>query len=452
MAKANRFHKISDPKDVKYAEALDPLQADDPRYVPLAEVRQDNVPMDIYKRLKSAVEHPKRKAAHICYAGHRGCGKTTELFMVMKKLKQEAPFHFVYKAADADLAAADLDYPDIMLYLAKTAMEGMPDDVKIDEKLLESIEKWFAERVVTDQNYRDMNIKVEGKMEAGFSIPGLFKLLAGLTSSFKGGHKSAVETRLELRRQPQDLIDKINELFSILRDALENAGKPHELVLVLDNLDRLPPEIMEYAFSKWANLFGQLQVHLLVTVPLPLIYYPTRTKLSDMGFRQVVLSMPKIRSRRQEREKFLPEAVDKLMDVIKARVEIEKVFAGSEVERLNSIRRIVLVSGGSLRDMMHIFMYAGEEAWDVPITAQYVETAIHKVRSELMSNLSSDDIRILLKLHKEKRADRTTEVGRQLHYRWALEYNGEKWADVHPLVYESSLYREAAALDGNNEK
>ncbi len=444
MEKTETFQKISTPEHVKYAADLDPLQPHDPRYVPLDLVRQDHVPRDLYRALISAVGHPKGKPAHVCYAGHRGNGKTTELFMVMEKLREEAPFHFVYQAADADLAASDLDYPDVMLYLAKTALEKMPDDVEISEALLEPVERWFATQVATKQDYRDLQLEMKSSAEGGLTIPGLLKLLTRLTSSIKGGHKSVLETRHILRQRVSELITRMNELFSILRDALKKAGKPHELTLVVDNLDRLPPDVMENAFSKWASLFDQLDVHLIMTVPLPLIYYPGGTKLSDMGFRPLVLSMPKIRSRGQGWEAVLEENVNRLADVIKARIEEEKVLAGDEKERHDCIRRIVLASGGSLRDMMHILTYAGEEAWDEPILRINVEAAIHKVRNELMSNLNLEDIRILIQIHKEKRADRTEEVGRQLHYRWALEYNGEKWADIHPLVYESTLYREAA--------
>ncbi|MCP4150462.1 MAG: hypothetical protein GY757_22130 [bacterium] len=162
--------------------------------------------------------------------------------------------------------------------------------------------------------------------------------------------------------------------------------------------------------------------------------------------------MPKIRSRQQQQGEYLEENVNKMMDVIRARVEVDKVFAGEIKEKNNQIRRIVLASGGSLRDIMRILTYAGEEAWDVPINREHVETAIHKVRNELMSNLNSGDLQTLLKIHREKRADRTEEAGRLLYYRWALEYNGEKWADVHPIVFESQLYRDAAALSGRYEK
>lgn len=446
MKKTKKFSKISIPEHVKYAADLDPLLPHDPRYVPLEEVRQDNVPRDLYRALKAAVGHPGEKPAHVCYAGHRGNGKTTELFMVKEKLEKEDLFHFVYKAADADLATSDLDYPDLMLYLAKMALEGMPGDVEINAALLKPIEQWFAVKVASDQNYKDSQLEVTSTAEGGITIPGLLKLLSRLTSSIKGGHKSIMETRHVLRQRVSELIDKMNELFRVLREALKSAGKPYELALVVDNLDRLPPDIMENAFSKWASLFAQLKIHLVMTVPLPLIYYPEGTKLSEMGFRPLVLSMPKIRSRKQAWRGFWKEGVDKLMDVIDARVDEEKVFAGEKKDRRECIRRIVLVSGGSLRDMMHILTYAGEEAWDRPITRDHVETAIHKVRNELMSNLSSEDVKILIKIHKDKRADRTSEVGRQLHYRWALEYNGEKWADIHPLIYESPLYREAAGM------
>ncbi|MCP4653829.1 MAG: hypothetical protein GY856_00270 [bacterium] len=441
------FSKASKPDQVKYVADMDPLHPDDPRYVPLGEVRQDNVPRDLYRALKAAIDHPKGKCAHLCYAGHRGNGKTTELFMVMEALEKEAPFHFVYRAADADLATSDLDYPDLMLYLAKIALAGMPPDMPLDEDLLVPIEKWFSAQVELDQRYRDSETQLASTAEGGLAVPGLLKLLTRLTSSIKGGHKSVVETRHVLRQQISGLIDHINELFQILRDELKRAGRAHELVLVMDNLDRLPPDVIARAFNKWAALFDQLHVHLIMTVPLPLIYYPEGAKLSEMGFRPLVLSMPKIRNRNQSWEEYWQEGVNKLMEVITARVDAKSVFAGEPLEREACMGRIVLASGGSLRELMHLLAYAGEEAWDQPIGLQHVETAIHKVRNELMSNLNMKDIQILRQVHRDKRADRTAEVGRQLHYRWALEYNGETWADIHPLVYESELYRETENID-----
>jgi hypothetical protein len=234
----------------------------------------------------------------------------------------------------------------------------------------------------------------------------------------------------------------MNELFRLLRSELKRTGNPHELVLVLDNLDRLPPAVMDQAFNQWASLFSQLGVHLIVTVPLPLIYYPEGSKISEMGFRPLVLSMPMIRQRHQKWTDFWTNGVEKLIEVIQARVDDKAVFAGMAPERSAVLQRIVLASGGSLREIMRLLTYAGEEAWDCQIRGEHVERAIHTVRNELMSNLSLADIGVLQKIHHDKRADRTKEMGRQLFYRWALEYNGEKWADVHPLVFESDLYRE----------
>lgn len=442
MNNQQEFSKVTHPDQVKYVADLDPLLPHDPRYVALDNIRKDNVPRDLYRALKAAVNHPKGKCAHVCYAGHRGNGKTTELFMVMEKLKAEGPFHFVYRAADADLAASDLDYPDIMLYLAKMALEGMPPGIDVPESLIKPIEHWFSIQVAQDQDYKNAEIQVQGIAEGKVNLLGLLKLLTRLTSSIKGGHKSIVETRHTLRQRVSELIQRINELFKVLRGALEKSGMPHEIALVVDNLDRLPPAIMEQAFNRWATLFDQLHVHLIMTVPLPLIYHPEGAKLSEMGFRPLVLTMPKIRNRDHSWDEVWDEGLDRLVDVIKARVQEEKVFSGNGRKRRSAMERIVLASGGSLREIMRLLTYAGEEAWDQPIARDHIEKAIHSVRNELMSNLNSDDLRILHRIHREKRADRTEEMGRQLHYRWALEYNGEKWADVHPLVYESDVYKE----------
>jgi Cdc6-like AAA superfamily ATPase len=447
MQKDRTFSRVSTPEHVKYVADLDPLRPGDPRYVPLEEVRRDHVPRDLYRALKSAIGHPKGRPAHICYAGHRGNGKTTELFKVIDKLCREEPFKFVYRAADTDLATSDLDYPDLMLYLARMALAGTAEEITVDDAVLEPIERWFAQEVAVDQSYRDSQLEVSGRVEAGLSVPGLLKLLTRLTSSIKGGHKSVLETRLVLRQQVSELIRRLNELFDILRTELKRKERPHELVLVIDNLDRLPPVVIAQAFNQWASLFEQLHVHMVMTVPLPLIYYPESTKLSEMGFRPLVLSMPKIRLRHQPWTEHWPEGVAKLIEIISARVDDEAVFAGHAVDRQACLERIVLASGGSLREIMRILTYAGEEAWDQPINRDHVERAVSTVRDELMSNLNLADVKVLHRIHRDKRADRTEEVGRQLFYRWALEYNGEKWADVHPLIFESGLFQRMNGIE-----
>ncbi|MCP4344344.1 MAG: hypothetical protein GY795_02325 [Desulfobacterales bacterium] len=440
----NSFNKAKNPKQVRRVARPFHLEAGDPRYVVLDSVRGDNVREKLKRILYIDPEDTDREPAHISYAGHRGNGKTTELFGFMDDVKDD--FFFVYKEAYSDLAVYDLDYSDLMLYLVTMALEGVCRCIDVDDKIFKPIEKWFASETWTEQESYESGIEVRSVSEAGFTIPGLLKLLVNLTGRITGGHKSVKETRHSLKRKPMELIHRINELFGKLRSMLENANMQSELVLVVDNLDRLPPEVMEEAFSKWSDLFMQLNVHMIITVPLGLIYSPQGKPLAESNFTPFIIPMPKIREKEQSWDTYWQEGVETLVKVIQNRVEQDKVFAGNSDEQYECMKELVLASGGSLRELMRLLLESANEAWDVPINMEHVKKSVKKVGSEFMNNLRHDDLPVLHEIHHLKRADRRPESARQLFYRFALEYNGDKWADVHPLVYHSDIYNDEELL------
>lgn len=448
MNKVSSFKKATNPKQVKGVAQMAHLEPGDPRYVSLDDIRGDNIRKEL-KRCFLESDEQNWQPAHILYAGHRGNGKTTELFAFMDEMKDKN-YCFVYKQAYTDLARRDLDYTDLMLYLARMAVEGVcQQGIAVDNALLQPIENWFAKKTRTEkESYQgtltlENQKAVENQEEVDFDIPGLLKLLTSLNSKITGGHESVLETRSTLQNQPSDLIRHLNELFNHLRTTLEKSNQSTQLVLIVDNLDRHPPVIMDNAFSQWASLFQQLQVHLIITVPLGLIYDPQGDRMPDWEFEPLIVPMPKIRLKEHAWEEYWEDGVTTLTKVIQARVEEEKVFAGDKDTRQTAMRELVLASGGSLRELLRLLAKSALEAWDEwdePITFEHVQRGIRKLRQEFTSPLRFADVPILHKIHRLKRADPSPEVARQLFFRFALEYNGEQWADVHPLVYTSDLY------------
>lgn len=439
----NSFDKAKNPKQVRRVARPFHLEPGDPRYVVLDDVRGDNVRQKLKRILYTDPDDTDMEPAHISYAGHRGNGKTTELFAFMDDVKDD--FFFVYKEAYSDLAVYDLDYSDLMLYLAAMALEGVCLCTEVDDKILEPIEKWFASETWTEQENYETGIEIRSVAEAGFTVPGLLKLLANLTGRITGGHKSVREIRHSLKRKPIELIHRINELFDKLRSMLKKAGKQSELVLVADNLDRLPPDVMEEAFSKWSDLFMQLNVHLIITVPLGLIYSPQGKPLAESNFTPFVIPMPKIRKKEQTWDMCWDEGVETLIKVIQNRVEQENVFAGNADEQYACMKELVLASGGSLRELMRLLMESANEAWDVPINMEHVKKSVKKVGTEFMNHLRYDDLPVLHEIHRLKRADNREECRRHLFYRFALEYK-DRWADVHPLIYYSDMFNDQEIL------
>jgi hypothetical protein len=107
------------------------------------------------------------------------------------------------------------------------------------------------------------------------------------------------------------------------------------------------------------------------------------------------------------------------------------------------IRKIVLASGGSLRELMRLIQEACLETTDEKIGARAVERAIVNVRAELTRPMPQGYFIELAKIHQSKQTDHTVDHRRILFYRYALEYNGERWVDVNPLIYDMPEFQRA---------
>lgn len=91
------------------------LEPGDPRYVDFAAQRGDEHPVSvIVKRiLRSEASQPVRHLKQLL-AGHRGCGKTTELLLLKDRL-EKANFFVVYFDAALEIDMNDVDYSDLLL-------------------------------------------------------------------------------------------------------------------------------------------------------------------------------------------------------------------------------------------------------------------------------------------------------------------------------------------------
>jgi hypothetical protein len=122
--------------------------------------------------------------------------------------------------------------------------------------------------------------------------------------------------------------------------------------------------------------------------------------------------------------------------VFKQRIDIDKVFSHASL-----VEKLVLQSGGSLRELMRLIQEACLETMGDRIDATAVEKAIVNVRAELTRPMPQAYLAELAKIHKSKQTDNTPDQRSILFYRYALEYNGDRWVDVHPLIYDMPEFR-----------
>jgi hypothetical protein len=130
--------------------------------------------------------------------------------------------------------------------------------------------------------------------------------------------------------------------------------------------------------------------------------------------------------------------------VFKQRIDIDKVFFHPTL-----VEKLVLNSGGSLRDLMRLIQEACLEAMGDKIDEAAADKAIVNVRAKLTRPMPQTYFAELAKIHQGKQTDNTADQRSILFYRYALEYNGDRWVDVHPLIYDMPEFqRELRSLGG----
>src|SRR3972149_5599793 len=86
-------------REAQWACELEPLKGGDPRWVDLSAIRGADV-QDRFRKLLIKPPSAAGSFSHITFAGHRGCGKSTELLRLCEGLRHEG-FFFVFFSGSA---------------------------------------------------------------------------------------------------------------------------------------------------------------------------------------------------------------------------------------------------------------------------------------------------------------------------------------------------------------
>jgi hypothetical protein len=234
------------------------------------------------------------------------------------------------------------------------------------------------------------------------------------------------------------LLDECNQL---LREAV---GK--EWLFIGEDFDKpgIPLSQVEDLFLTYANIFKDLRTHLIFTIPVTLGYSQQATQLPFASDRLVSLPDTPV---------FQPDhsphvaGQDALRTVLDARLAYD-LFEDDQM------RRLIVASGGNLRDLFALVTQAADNALLQEPPGQKIgpadaTSAINSLRLEYTRRLGHsphDRERILY----EEKAKRLVAIHRSdpdavipdavlyalLRSRAVQEFNGKGWFGVHPLVVD----------------
>jgi hypothetical protein len=296
----------------------------------------------------------------------------------------------------------------------------------------------------------EANAEAEGKV-------GLFwfstKLLARLKSIVVGNREQRKVIRQKLQSRSTELVDRVNLLLDNAHEVLERHQRPANLLIVVDNLDRLEQKATESLFFKDGDRLKLPRAHLIYTVPVATVVAPRNT---GMVFENAfTLPMVSVRNRQGKRVK---EGLDALVRLVGERIDLDAVFASRQV-----LSRLAELSGGNVRDLMRPINNAqlsARVAEKETIDTAAVKRATTKIRLDFERMLIPGQVYypLLAEIHKTKGDQFTTNTEADaekvhnlrvfftefLFNGSVLEYNGDAmWYDVHPIIQEIERFREA---------
>lgn len=399
------------------------------------------------KNIEQALED---EFASVLLYGHPGSGKSTELNKFLAErdhLFLPVQFSVLDETPPAHARAEDL----ILVVIERLLNTVHQAKIGLDEKRLEQIYQWFDETTQEKRSSRETSAEIAAGGDTA-SAP-LGKLL-GLFARFKGEVKYNAysdETSISvLRKRPADLIARANEILRAAQKGMKTKGDARKLLVVVEDMDKLDLKQARDIYVNNANLLVGLDVRVVYTIPIYLFHSPDANAFKARFTSCIPLPMIKVTEPKPEGKTTRAPGFRTVKKIVRERVDAGLIQA-------TALDMLIERTGGVLRHVFEVLQRVSTMA-DVktPIAKKHVEYGLSQVRKELwqMIALPLDPVpgapnsvdmlyeRLEECAKKQLAGDKTMcnsdAINQILLKSCALvEYNGEGWLGVHPLVIEN---------------
>lgn len=412
-----------------------PLQGPDHAlFVDLTAARGGNRIAEVERRIRWAP--PGTYEKHLV-TGHAGSGKSTELLSLASELQKSKErnqiFHVVFFDINQRLDPSDIQLPDLVAALFSAFWSDPILNVPTmatAKHLGHEFLRWA----------KALGLDVSGDLAKGIPVLGTLLKNAELQRRFR--EKAWAYTAR--------LIETMGDLIQEIRDSLESREDIEDLVIIIDNLEKILCRDMggrtnyDLLFIEQLPKLDALPVHMVMTFPVSL--HADQAQLRAAYANAVAIQIPMVRVRQRADHEDDQSGLASLRELLGRRLDLEAIFADMQAAD-DAIR----ASGGCVRDLLRIVASAVVERGSVPISSGDVSRAVSHLAADLERVLQGR--MVLPHLHTvERTGSIPAEIG-AADRKWLLqnlivvEYNGEVWYDIHPLVRQTRAYINSAPKD-----
>lgn len=381
--------------------------------------------------------------------GHPGVGKSTELSRLVQRIHDR--YSVVRFSVKTELDPSSFKPFDLLLYMmaevaertARPRAEGGAGREPSETRLKE-LWDWFNQEIRTVSR----STQTAGELAAGAGLQGesWWAKMAGLFASVKGEIKYAADRKIELVEYRLSRLSTLIELANRLLDEcnrLLRDASGREWLFIGEDFDKpgIAPQRLEEFFLDYGNVIEDLRVHLIFTLPITLGYSEQAVRLPVSDAPYLIPDTPVFHADHSAHRKGRAAA----RSVLEARTD-------SRLFERGVVNRLVVASGGNLRDLLQLAAQAADLALLAgaqTVARSHARAAIDRLRQEYRRRLGTgpfdaeeipyeDKAQRLVRIYEGESSAAVPDaiLYSLLRSRAVQEFNGKGWFGVHPLVVD----------------
>jgi len=352
----------------KNLDPMEPLTPGDPR-----------LEIDLFKNYIHNVAQlillGKNTNQKILFSGNIGCGKSTFLNLLAERpeIKNEL---FVVKYSLKDiLDPNDISHIDILLSIALQTFETIAQFNKksVSKNLIKNVNKLALQiqGLLVQEEETVKSKSLSAQAEGGLSLSDLLHWIrAGLFARIQLEKETRETVRKYFRPRMTDFLNAVNEILFQISVNLKN----RDLLILIDDTDKIPPEIALDIFLGNGTHFSKVKSNLFFVADTSLSCFPKYSIIVNQIGKEEFFPALKIIEKDGSQSKITEKNFQLLSRLISKRIPDENIAPEAK-------KKAIEMSGGVVRELIRILQEAIFQAQG-RINMDHVNHAIISIRNK----------------------------------------------------------------------
>ena len=362
--------------------------------------------------------------------GHGGCGKSAELQHLKQRFeKVEQPVWMVDFEKDMDVFQANCW--DIMLGIAEGLCSiAAENNIKGLDGVLGQVSEYLkADREVSNETERvsGAGASVGAEAKTPSILRGVLNLFATLKFELKANTTTRTIVKEKMERRASEWLNYIN----IISDSITSKLNGKQPVIIFENVDKIQPPARAMEIFHYRAL-AQIPFPVIYTFPISLSY-DSQFTLIEGFYKPHILPMIKVRNIDKTEN---DEGIIAIRDIIELR-------ANPALFEEKALKLLIMQTGGELKGLFRCIISSAHRAdrrKAEKIEIEDVNRALSGMKSDLTRRISLPDYQMLANIYNDPKYKEQIEdkqfILKQMQALVVLEYNGDRWHGLHPLIAE----------------